>query len=344
MKKYMLITVVIIAVALLTVGIIAIHSRKDNKNKRATPNLPPLEVKGIIVKRGTITQYIEEIGVVQSEREAHYFSPINASVKKVNVDNGALVKKGDFILQLANKVERDKLEKAKVNLLRVRKKFEYALKHKWGDSTILRTTTGLDDAETNYYNAKKLYDMTKVYAPFSGIITNLSISEGSFVNTNEKLFDLIDNRHFKIIVNIPDVEIKGIKKGNKVIISKMISDEKFDGKVSNVVPIVDKKSKNVKILISTNHRFMIGSYLKVKIESGKFLNRIRVPNSAILYREGQYLVFKVKNGKAKWQWIKKGVEGENYTGISDGVSEGDTVITQGQYSISNDASVSVIVK
>lgn len=344
MKKYIaILLVVVIVVGIVFAGIL--HGRKEKaSDNEHISDLPPLVVTGTIVKRGDIVQYVEAVGIVKSEREVEYVSPINTRVKYIGIEEGSRVKKGELLLKLDDPITKAKLEKAKLELNKCRKKYEFARDHNWGDTTLLKTTTGLNDALINYLMVKKLFDKVEIHAPFNGVVSGVNVSKGSLVNANEKLFDLIDDEHSKILVDIPGIELKGIKRGRKAIIWELFSDKKSYGVVRYVSPVINEETKTGQVTVISNTKFRIGTHLNVKIVNGEYHNRIRVPNRAILYREGKYLVFTVKDGKANWQWIKKGIEGADYTEVLEGISVGDTVITKGQFTISHGADVSVKIK
>ena len=254
------------------------------------------------------------------------------------------MKKGEFLLKLQNGEVKARYEKALYNLKKAKASYEFSLRQERGDTNILKITTGLVDAKEEYERAKKILEETEIYAPFDGVIGGLSVSRGDKVKQGDKLFEIVSDRQIKIVVELPDIEIENVKIGDSAIVSSFFSNKKYEGIVSGVSPIIDTEKRTGKVVISVNANLMIGSIVKVKIATGIYHNRLRVPNEAILHRENRYLVFVVRGGRAKWQWIKKGVEGEEYTEVLDGVSEGDTVLTEGQFTIANDAPVIVKIK
>ena len=306
--------------------------------------LPPLEVIGTIADRGKIVVYTEGIGIVKPERQAVYFSPVNSFVEMLNIYEGKYVKKGELLLKLKNDEEKANYEKALYNLRKAQTSYKFALKQGRGDSAVLKVTTGLTDAKSAYEKAKKILKSTEIYAPFDGKVGDISVSKGDMVKAGDKLFEIVDASHTRIIVELPDIEIEGIKRGDKAILYSLSSNKGYEGVVSGISPMIDPVRKTGKVIILSKAPFMIGSMVKVKIASGEYYNRLRVPNEAILHRENRDLVFVVKGGYAKWQWIKKGVEGERYTEVLEGISEGDTVLTEGQFTIAHDAPVIVKIK
>lgn len=343
MKKFISILVLILIIG---VSLFLIFSKRYAKNTGQGGNeeLPPLEVIGTIADRGRIVVYTEGIGIVKPEKQAVYFSPVNSFVETLNIYEGKYVKKGELLLKLKNDEEKANYEKALYNLRKAQASYKFSLKQGRGDSAVLKVTTGLTDAKSAYEKAKKILKSTEIYAPFDGKAGNISVSKDDMVKVGDKLFEIVDASHTRIVVELPDIEIEGIKKGDKAVVYSLSSNKGYEGVVSGISPIIDPAKKTGKVIILSKVPFMIGSMVKVKIASGEYYNRLRVPNEAILHRENRDLVFVVKGGYAKWQWIKKGIEGERYTEVRDGISEGDTVLTEGQFTIAHDAPVIVKIK
>jgi multidrug efflux pump subunit AcrA (membrane-fusion protein) len=51
------------------------------------------------------------------------------------------------------------------------------------------------------------------------------------------------------------------------------------------------------------------------------------------------LVFVVRDGLAKWEYVTLGARGDGIVQITDGVAPGDLVITEGHFALAHDAPV-----
>ena len=60
------------------------------------------------------------------------------------------------------------------------------------------------------------YDLnnTRVYAPFDGYITNLTISVGQYVHTGTQVFTMIDARTWWVIANFRETQLKHVTPGS----------------------------------------------------------------------------------------------------------------------------------
>ena len=54
------------------------------------------------------------------------------------------------------------------------------------------------------------------------------------------------------------------------------------------------------------------------------------------------MVFRVRNGRSDWVYIKKGLENQDWVEVLEGIDPGDEVIVSGHYSLAHDAAVRVV--
>ncbi|MBV8043041.1 multidrug transporter subunit MdtN [Pluralibacter sp.] len=82
----------------------------------------------------------------------------------------------------------------------------------------------------------KLYlDMATVRAPFDGRVVSLKTSVGQFASAMKPVFTLIDTRHWYVIANFRETDLKNIHPGTSATIHLMSDTSKtFQGKVDSI--------------------------------------------------------------------------------------------------------------
>jgi HlyD family secretion protein len=92
-------------------------------------------------------------------------------------------------------------------------------------------------------------------------------------------------------------------------------------------------------------------YADVRLEAARLPNRIIVPASAVIQRDGRPLVFVVKEGRAQWVYIfpgrSNGTETEVLPDSASGqipLQPGDVVLIEGHLTLTHDAPVRVTAK
>lgn len=78
-------------------------------------------------------------------------------------------------------------------------------------------------------------DMATVRAPFNGRVVSLKTSTGQFASAMKPIFTLIDTRHWYVIANFRETELKNIHAGSAATIRLMSDNSKtFEGKVDSI--------------------------------------------------------------------------------------------------------------
>ncbi len=340
MKKFF---VIIGAFIIISAVLFFVFKFRKEKFLEKEEEIPPIEVSGCIVSKGEIKVSIEGIGIVSPERNVLFKSPVKTNVLKFYIFSGKRVRKDEILFKLNNEKEKAEYEDANIELQKCKKKYEFIIVREEIDSTLAKKVSGYLDAVERFENARRIYEATEPKAPFDGFIGDVYVREGVIVDVGDKICEIYDNK--KIIVSeIPFIEGENLKTGNFVEIRKSDSDSIFKGVITGIAPILNEKNRIVKLFIKSEYDFPLGSILKLKIIKEIYKDKIRIPNDAILMREGRFLVFKVEQGKAKWVWIDIGIKGDEWTEVLSGVNLGDTVLTEGHFTIAHDAKVQVKIE
>ncbi len=192
-------------------------------------------------------------------------------------------------------------------------------------------------------------DKCEVRAPRSGIITALSVAEGS-IPTTDAIMTIEDSSALHINVTVNEADILNVKEGQKAVITATATGEKeFTGKVDRVVNISSQgvnpytgESQNngytAEITLDpSDSQLLIGMNAKVRIILDEKKDVIAVPYDAIIEEDdGSFSVFVAEdNGDtytAKKHSIEKGLETNYLTEIvSSDIKDGDLIITEPKF-------------
>ena len=83
--------------------------------------------------------------------------------------------------------------------------------------------------------------------------------------------------------------------------------------------------------------------VKVIIEE-KVSYQLVIPKQAVVLRSEKQVVFTLQTGKAKWNYVKTGLENISSFSINEGLKQGDTIIYDGNLNLAHDAEVVVSEK
>lgn len=180
-----------------------------------------------------------------------------------------------------------------------------------------------------------------ITAPFSGIVSDIQIYPGAGVSPGTVLLTLTDLSRMRVEIDVLETDLQYIHPGTFFQFVDSPGDSFY---VEAILPEIDPQTrcgKAIAVIPNKNMRYRDGQKIMVKLVKRVFRDRLVVPRSAILTRNDRDLVFVVKSGIAKWQYVKTGVGNNNVVEILEGVAIGDTVVTGGHYSLAHDVPVAV---
>lgn len=344
-KKIIIGVVILLVIVVVWLGVkILILDKNKNQQEQQTgelDELPPLEVRGAIADSGDVVKWVECLGRIEAQRKVDFISPTNTYIQRIYVEEGDRVKSGQRLAQLRYGAELAQYEQALFDLEKARSRYQYSLEQGDTNQDLLRVSSGLLSAEREYTAVSRTIQDLNITAPFDGVIANVNLAQGSSVRQGDVVLSVYSDQGLVVEADVPQTEVRGITVGNHARVRSVDQDREEQGTVTGISPVVDQNGTG-KVLISVNDHWLIGEIVEVHIESEKYQNRIRVPLQAVLQREGRFLVFLVKEGKAKWQWIEVGETGRDYVEVVEGVIPGDTVLVEGQFTIAHDALVKVV--
>ena len=113
----------------------------------------------------------------------------------------------------------------------------------------------------------------------------------------------------------------------------------YPAKISRVLPTADKENQQYTVFLNVEidtDKLLPGLSGEASIIRKKIPNALIIPRRALL---GDY-VFKVENNIAVFTPVKVGVRGLNNVEISEGLSEGDVIVTDGMSGLKDGDSIS----
>jgi len=350
--KSTLIIVGVIGILFLIIAINLIRFILKEPEKIQTEERVPVETA--IVGKKNIAIIVSQVGEVRSQIEINVYSKIPGTIiKKIYVEKGDIVKKGDRIAILEQtiidaKVRQAKagVDMAKANLDVIEKDYnriEYlyyqkaAAKQKL-DHIIAQKTSAeaqLKQAlsalrETEIY----LRDHT-IYAPAAGYISDRYVDEGAMSSQQQPIVHISSKDNIKIITFVTEKDFPFIKKGLKTEIKMdAMPDRIFSEEVSLVSPSIDPISRTAKVEIHLNNQELplrSGMFTHIKIYLRE-KEALVVPRDAlnIFPGTGVYYVFVVEEGIARLKNLKTGIKQGNYVEVLEGLDGGEMLVVNGQ--------------
>lgn len=181
-----------------------------------------------------------------------------------------------------------------------------------------------------------------ITAPRDGFIVEKNINAGSFIrnDNSQNLFTISDMQDVWVLANVFETDIQKIKTGQPAEVTTLAYPGKiFYGKVDQINTVLDPMSKAMKIKIVLPNTDMLlkpEMFAKITLAKQESQKALEIPGTAIISDGGKNYVVLYKDRyhvKAQEVNILKVSGAKTY--ITDGVNEGDLVISKNQILIYN---------
>lgn len=178
------------------------------------------------------------------------------------------------------------------------------------------------------------------YSPYSGIVIEKSITEGSAVKKGMEVYKLADLSSVWVVAKAYEADREFIQKGSKVMVTFSGDDMTYESVVDFVYPIVDRVNRTIDFRITLeNKSFKIqpNAYATIKkIESRK--SNLVLPSTAVITKGERDLVF--VPGKYEGEYKSKQIQAKRISStkyeIVSGLNEGDVVVNNSLFLIDSD--------
>lgn len=182
--------------------------------------------------------------------------------------------------------------------------------------------------------SKKAQEIIRIYAPAKGYITKMEINPGKLVEPNALMYELADNSHQHLELQVYAKDLARIREGQAVLAYLPGSDKPLAGKVFLIGKTIDANTKTANIHVHFDQEplgLAIGTYLSARILT-KADEMLAVPESAIVRSDGLAFVFVKENDGFRKQLITVGRTEGGYVAIEGlKLAEGQQMVLKGAY-------------
>ena len=177
----------------------------------------------------------------------------------------------------------------------------------------------------------------------SGVVTSRRVNAGDYVSQGTVLFDIADFSKVWIMFDAYESDLTFLSKGEKVSFTlQALPGINYTGAIVFIDPFIDPFTRVAKVRVETENKsgklkpemFATGI---VSSTLGEYRNNIVIPRSAVLWTGKRSIVYVKQPGTDepifKLREIGLGpMLGENYV-VTDGLSEGEEIVTSGTFSV-----------
>ncbi len=319
-------------------------------------------------------------GELRAARQVEISPDVQGRIKKLHVDMGSVVAKGDLLFEL-DPLEMNQMVsqgKAAVSMSEASiKQAEVALQKAQADldrkkplaakglvtqaemdnldSAVQAASTALEVAQAGKAQSKaSLKNLLvnkknmRVRAPFDGVIARRYLDEGAMASPATPVFQLHEAGRLFMRVAIPESDVPYVE---RMMVGKLVLDALPDRTIGFTVdlisPIIEPATRTcpVDLLVVPEVEdgtadVKPGMAGQATLVLAEVDGALSVPREAVVERDGQKTVLVVETGKAEVTAVT--VKGEHGGSIRlEDIAEGDEVVVKGQIDLEDGAEVTV---
>jgi len=185
-----------------------------------------------------------------------------------------------------------------------------------------------------------------IYAPASGVLTELGVREGGQLMPGASLMQISDLSQVWLIAEVPERDSARLKPGIAAEVQlQSLPGEVFKGQVGYLYPILNDASRTLQVRIelpNKQNRLRPGMFANVSF-TGQTHEALSVPTESVIATGKRKIVIVKEAGGYRPAEIETGQERDSYTEILKGLSEGEEVVASGQFLIDSEASLSGVL-
>lgn len=208
-------------------------------------------------------------------------------------------------------------------------------------------SSGLAQAEQKLERSRLALERTRIVAPFAGRVADLAVEAGQQISPGDILFTLLQDDQLKVDVDVLEADIVRIRPGAPARVRVPSADNLvLKGTVHTVNPQVSSETGTGKVTVAIpnpGRLLLSGLFASVELETDRLRNRLLVPASALLSRQGRDLVFRIEEGRALWSYVQVGKRSGDLVELTEGADEGDLVAAGGHFTLAHEAPVEAVL-
>ena len=340
-------------------GVLAQQTEKMSVPHVAVIHATPVEAESQLILPGNVQSYVE----------SPIYARTNGYLKKWYKDIGSHVKQGDLLAEIDSPEVDAQLAQARADLATSQanlklagvtaQRYEGLLKSDAVSKQEVDNYTGdysakqamVQSAEANVKRLEDLESFKRVYAPFSGVITQRNCDTGTLINAGnggntKEMFDLAQTDPLRVYVSVPQSYVPSIRVGLKACLQLTeFPDRRFCGQVVRTANAIDPSNRTLLTEVDVPNpsgTLLQGEYAEVHFDAQLNGKRLSLPINALLFRpEGTMAAVVNPDNRIA---LKKLIVGRDFgTSIEvlEGVAPQDAVVINPPDSLENGEQVTV---
>jgi macrolide-specific efflux system membrane fusion protein len=284
------------------------------------------------VKRGNIESILETNGVFVSNKEKAFSFKVKYGVlKKLNVQAGDHVKKGQIIAELDTTETNNNLQKQEIKIKKVQLQYDKMLTSKASDTDMKQILLDLEEQKYEMQNIQEEIGNSKLISTVDGrVVKSTQLNEGEHITGSDVVVTIAEDNS----MNIECFQSNISKFKLNMNVNFSYNNKEYIGIVTelNILPVNKRQKDEIipdSMIIKINEipsKSHLGEFVRVYSKIDKKENVIIAP-IRLVRASGAYNIVEVfENGKRVEKNVEVGIANDKDIEIISGLKEGEKLI------------------
>lgn len=340
-------------------------SKEQNiETGQSIPNVEAVPV--FALKKDQLEKKISLPGELLPLERVSLYAKVSGFVRKMNVDIGSVVKKGQVLVVLDAPEMQSQLTGSNAQWQAARARYRSSLdtykrllrasqtagvvssnELERTKNQMLADSAGYESARASARSLGQLENYLTIRAPFDGVITNRYADVGALVSNpgGRPILDLENNTVLRLNVAIPEAAAGSNLNNKKVLFSvKSYPGQDFTATLGRQTQSVDINTRTETWQFDVPNptgALRPGMFADVKLNLSRNQASFYVPFPAVVTSLEKTFVIRVRNGQTEWIEVGKGMAFEDRVEIFGHLNEGDTLVQRGSEELKPEKKVAV---
>ena len=210
-------------------------------------------------------------------------------------------------------------------------------------------TTDLASSKAQLEEVQARLERTRIHAPIAGVLNDLPVEEGEYVQTGAPVAELVETDVVKVVVEVPERDIAFFEVGQKSGIVADVKDREHTlaGVITFISELADRQTRSTRLEITVDNEAGLlrsGQIVRAQLTRRVLKDAIMVPLLAVIPMETGQAVYVVNSEEAKRREIVLDIIQGDRVQVVSGLEAGDQLIVAGHRFVAPGQKVNVVSK
>lgn len=342
-----------VVIVLAAAAVLTVITKMPARKRDAPPTeAPPVNVTVMTVTaQEQLADTFDLPAVVEPNQVIRVSAEVAGRVERTPLKKGSTVRAGDLLIQLNADLVRPQFEVAKAQVDRDQIEFDRMAGLFKENATPRRdldnATTQLAISKAQLEEFRARLDRTRIVAPMGGVLNDLLVEEGEYVQAGTSVAELVDTNTVKVVVEVPQRDIPFFAAGQK---AETLADAKgretsLIGTITFISEIADQQTRSTRMEITVENKYGLlrsGQIVRARLTRQILEGAILIPLLAVIPMEDSKAVYVVNSSQAQRLEIELGIIKGDRIQVTRGLKPGDRLIIAGHRFVAPGQKVKVV--